>query len=194
MWREWSGACVKGRGVLENGGWGIMKLRAVALWWRFKVQSNETHCSLRICCIPYLWIVWSPVLRACCGSMTGKDNCYRMMASYQAQVYVGTLCLQAQCHRLGTSQNKRTSSHLFASVCFSPSHTPGKLSHWHHWEEHTFCMREVSILIPLCSLSITFIPSNYTRQEGRKFKIPFLSASTSESIKELIVCRVMEQK
>lgn len=98
MWREWSGACVKGRGVLQNGGWGSMKLRAVALGWRFKLQFSETHCSLRICCIPHLWIVWAPVLRACCGSMTGKDNYLRSMASYHVQVYVGTLSLQAHAH------------------------------------------------------------------------------------------------
>lgn len=75
-----------------------MKLKAVALECRFKLQFGETHCSLRICCIPYLWIVWAPVLRACCGNMTGKYNYYRMMASCQAQVYVGTLSLQAYTH------------------------------------------------------------------------------------------------
>ena len=87
MWREWSGACVKGRGVPENGGWRSTKLRAVALGWRFKVQCSETRCSLRICCTPYLCIVWAPVLRACCRSVTGKNNYYRTTASYQAQVY-----------------------------------------------------------------------------------------------------------
>lgn len=100
MWEEWQTNLgeVNGRGMLENGGWRSMKLKAVALGCRFKLKFGETHCSLRICCILYLWIVWAPLLRACCGNMTGKDNYYRMMASCQAQVCVGTLSLQAHTH------------------------------------------------------------------------------------------------
>lgn len=122
----------------------------------FKLQSNEAHSSVRVCHMPNLWIIWALVLRTCCGIMTDKENYCRTMASCPAEVYV----------------DERANTHLFAPVYFCLSHTPGKLSHWCHREEHPFCMRQVLRLIPLCSLSIMFIPSSLTRQEGN-FKFSF---------------------
>lgn len=169
-------------------GWGMRKHKVESCYFGVAIQWDS---ALRIC-YSIFWTVWAPILRVCCGTITGKDNWYRTMTSSTG------VCEHIVSSSTCPSQNKYTNSHLFTSVYFGLSYTPGKLSHWHHWEEHTFFMREIdSFVSTFCNNPIfcnILIPSNHTRQEEKKCYNPFLSVLTSELIRELIICQGTEEK